>query len=222
MKYGYLGSIPDNLSGSVSSGDLGPNVVVSGTIGSGAVWGFFGPTRIIASGTVGVWDFGSGAVVAGAVGSGAIVSGNVGSGQISDSHFASGTISPFSRRLSDSYTTAEPISGGRAVCFNGSGQAIIAMASVSGRMPAFGVTPFNYDSGIVLEVYRNGMLLNTIFSTDGLSGGISGLINQLVYVGRSGNLTGWFSGRLATPESSGDVQQAVGFGVSWSGIYLTD
>ena len=37
--------------------------VNSGKIASGAVQGFFGATRHIASGTVGVFDFGSGAVI---------------------------------------------------------------------------------------------------------------------------------------------------------------
>jgi hypothetical protein len=41
---------------------------------------------------VGVWDFGSGAVVAGAVGSGAVRSGNVASGQLGTYHHASGTV----------------------------------------------------------------------------------------------------------------------------------
>lgn len=147
---------------------------------------------------------------------------DINSGSVQSGDFASGVAAPFANGLLDVYPSTEAISGGRAVGFNGSGLAIIAMASVSGRMPAIGVTPFNYASGDSVVVFRNGQLLNTALSTDGLSGGISGLVNRLVYVGRSGNLTGWFSGRLATPESSGDVQQAVGFGISWSGIYLTD
>lgn len=69
----------------ISSGAVG-----SGTIASGAVDGFFGVSRRIQSGTVGVYDFGSGAVIAGAMGSGAVVSGNMASGQLSDYHMASG------------------------------------------------------------------------------------------------------------------------------------
>lgn len=146
-----------------------------------------------------------------------VLSGDLGSGQVGTTHFASGTAA---YALGDLIQTAETISGGRAVCFNGSGFLIQAMASVSGRMPAVGILASNYLSGIQAFAQRDGMVLSTLLSTDNLSGGISGLLNQLIYVGRSGNLTGYFSGRLATPEQSGDWAQCVGVGVSWSGLYL--
>ena len=74
-----------SVGGSLSSGS-----VQSGHIASGAVQGFFGSTRNIVSGTVGVSDFGSGAVIAGTVGSGAVRSGNITSGHVSYFHLASG------------------------------------------------------------------------------------------------------------------------------------
>lgn len=64
----------------------------SGHVASGAVQGFFGATRHLASGTVGSFDLGSGAVVAGSVGSGAVLSGNVASGQVGGGHLASGVV----------------------------------------------------------------------------------------------------------------------------------
>jgi len=79
-------------SGSIASGHLasglldaisvGSGGIGSGKIASGAVPGYFGPYRGVMSGTLGLFDFGSGAVPAGAVGSGAIVSGNIASGQV--------------------------------------------------------------------------------------------------------------------------------------------
>lgn len=75
------------LAATVNSGDIG-----SGKIASGAVQGFFGATRHIASGTVGVSDLGSGAIVAGTVGSGAVVSGNIASGQIGTGHLANASV----------------------------------------------------------------------------------------------------------------------------------
>lgn len=89
----------------------GPNSTTSGTVGSGAIGGFFG-TRQIASGTVGSMDFGSGAVSSGHIasgqigrfhhasgqlagfelGSGAIVSGRVASGQIGFGHLANASV----------------------------------------------------------------------------------------------------------------------------------
>ena len=73
------------ITASILSGAVG-----SGDVASGAIQGFFGTTRNIASGTVGSFDLGSGAVVAGSVGSGAVVSGNIASGQIGTNHLGFG------------------------------------------------------------------------------------------------------------------------------------
>lgn len=82
----------DDFSWQAVSVALGSGNVQSGHIASGAVQGFFGSTRHVASGTLGVFDFGSGAVVAGTVGSGAIQSGNIASGQVGGSHYGSGSV----------------------------------------------------------------------------------------------------------------------------------
>lgn len=82
---GFIAALEQNAS--LNSGQVG-----SGFIASGSVDGFFGPSRRIQSGTIGVSDLGSGAVVAGTVGSGAIQSGNVASGSIGGNHIASGAI----------------------------------------------------------------------------------------------------------------------------------
>lgn len=87
---GFTRQVP--LSGLLISGLIG-----SGLISSGSVQGFFGNTRNIASGTVGSFDFGSGAVTAGTVGSGAVQSGNISSGVVqgffgTGRHIVSGTI----------------------------------------------------------------------------------------------------------------------------------
>lgn len=71
----------------ISSGDI-----TTTKIASGAVHGFFDSIRHVASGVLGSFDFGSGAVMFGQVGSGAIASGNLASGQIGKNHFASGSI----------------------------------------------------------------------------------------------------------------------------------
>ena len=249
----------------------GPAVLVSGSAGSGviasgAVQGFFGTTRNIASGTVGVFDFGSGAVVAGSVGSGAVVSGNVASGQIGNGHLAnaavqsgaiqSGVVFPFHMRsgtifagdgigvtiaasgititnlsgtggaagnlsgtvhnLTTIYSgggliSEEPISGVRAVAISRSGNLRIAMAAVSGRMPAVGFVIDNVASGIAAQVF-----------TDGVFSFASGLVNfsgldTTIVVGRSGHLvvtSGWFnSGGFL----SGDTLQILGYGIN-SGV----
>src|SRR3990167_5020397 len=88
----YLGYIAPQGGGGGGGDVTTSGAVGSGEIASGAVQGFFGTTRNIASGTVGVTDFGSGAVIAGTVGSGAVNSGNISSGQVSWAHLGSGTI----------------------------------------------------------------------------------------------------------------------------------
>jgi hypothetical protein len=190
--------------GSVTSGGI-----QSGMIASGAVQGFFGSTRHIASGTIGVFDFGSGAVIAGAVGSGAIVSGNVASGQISTFHFASGAgIDSAEWIATNNFSTAELISGGKAVAFNQSGQLVIAMAGVPSRMPAIGILPTNEASGNVALVYRNGRLFNTVFNFSGWTG-------QSVFVGQSGDVVA-----SGSPTNSGAVQQALGESIYGSGLMI--
>lgn len=80
-------------------------VIGSGGIQSGSVQGFFGTIRNIASGTVGVMDFGSGAVISGAIASGqigpfhlsdaSIIASHVASGAIASGNIASGSVGRF-------------------------------------------------------------------------------------------------------------------------------
>lgn len=202
----------DDFSWATAGGGLSSGNVGSGFISSGTVQGFFGTTRHIASGTVGVTDFGSGAVVVGTIGSGAVVSGNVASGQLANNHFASGATitrsvfgAPFVSGTAWSLITEEPVSGVRAVHLGPSGAIRVAMASVSGRMPAFGIVVDNVLSGIPANVYTFG----NFQLTSGLAD-YSGFLGRQLFVGRSGHLTtvsGSFnSGGLL----SGDVWQPVG------------
>jgi hypothetical protein len=192
---------------SVNSGDIG-----SGKIASGAVQGFFGTTRDIASGTVGVWDFGSGAIQSGAIASGQVGGGHVASGSLNTYNLASGTATTAALFVMQSISgtawaniTEEIISGGRVVSMSPSGNIRIAMSSVSGRMPAVGVVFDNVASGITANVYT----LGNFQFTSGM-GDYSGYVGQQVYVGRSGQIvttSGSFnSGGLL----SGDITQAIG------------
>jgi len=220
-------------------GSLTSGSVQSGHVASGSVGGFFGATRHIQSGTIGSFDLGSGAVTAGAIGSGAVVSGNIASGQIGISHFASGEttnvgdhflsvngsgllitaaqfVKPYSSGSQWSAITAEIISGTRAVKFNQSGALIVAMASVSGRMPADGVIFDNVLSGLAAQVYVHGPRFQL---TSGM-GDYSGWLGQGLIVGRSGQIVtmsgSWNSGGLL----SGDVYQMLGTPVNSGALML--
>lgn len=186
--------------GPTSSGTVSSGSVSSGAIASGAVQGFFGSTPNIASGTIGVFDLGSGAVIAGAVGSGAIVSGNVASGQISDSHFASGARVPYSKTVTNTYRTVETISGVRAVmpsslqASSGNNSSLdnqtllrICMASdlVSPAVNpagALGIVVDNVLSGDLATVYERGPVrISGIF--------VGGLAPNPIFIGTSGELS---------------------------------
>lgn len=201
------------VSGNIASGQVGgfalaSGAVASGGIASGTVQGFFGATRHVASGTVGSFDLGSGAITAGSVGSGAVVSGNIASGQIADFHFASGAmIDSATWLIEDKFISAEAISGGRAVAFNQSGAIQIAMAAVSGRMPAVGVSVGNITSGQTVTFFTRGKVFNTILN-------FSGWMNQPVYVGASGDLVA-----SGAPILSGNIQQIIGVSFAQSGLY---
>ncbi len=157
---------------SVGSGDIG-----SGKIASGAVQGFFGATRHIASGTVGVYDFGSGNI----------------------SQFAGPYVSGTLR----SVITAEPISGIRAVAIGVSGNILIAMASVATRMPAVGVVLDNVASGIQANVYTLGTFQTAsgLIDTSGYVGQILyvGRSGQAVTISGSFNSGGFLSGDIRQP-----------------------
>ena len=162
----------------VNSGDIG-----SGKIASGAVDGFFGPSRRIQSGTVGVFDFGSGAVIAGTVGSGAIQSANIASGSVSTEKIASGADLWAAQVTFFDATAAEMISGNTLapwapVLIDGSGLLRWADANQSGRFPADGIVLSGAQSGETVRVFTQGPVP--------LSGPVGGNPTFAWYVGLSG------------------------------------
>lgn len=204
MSWGYLqpnGALPTSV---VVSGG-----VASGSVASGSVHGFFGPVRNIASGTVGVFDFGSGAVVAGSVGSGAVVSGNIASGQLGSFHIASGRLTGFelgsgsivSGRIasgqlgyghlasganaftnSDLFNTVELISGFAAVCLTSGNVIALAQAGSGLCLPAIGVVKDNFVSGALATVFYAGQI-----NAPATAGALwSGQAGRPVYVGSGG------------------------------------
>jgi hypothetical protein len=195
------------LSGAIASGQigvdhLGSGAVTSGAIASGQVGQFAISSGAVSSGRLGVTgsptgtnflrdDFSWAAVsiiASGALSSGSVVSGNIASGQVGTFHFASGDIITYARNASfDQYETAEMISGVRCVGINNSGLLQIAMAAVSGRMPATGVMFANALSGTVATVIRFGDVLGPSLSIgSGLC--ISGRMGRSLWVGASGSV----------------------------------
>lgn len=189
------------LSGAVSSGE----------IASGSVQGFFGPVRNIASGTVGVFDFGSGAVIAGTVGSGAVVSGNIASGQIGSGHLASGLVNNLLWDV-EQLATVESVSGLKAVSVTSGGVVALAMAGSGLRLPVVGIVALNYVSGDTASVLRQGK----ITPTSGLDFRWSGKVGQLLYAGSGGEIV---SQSLLV---SGQAWQKLGFALSGSMLVQID
>jgi hypothetical protein len=196
------------LSGGVTSGDLGPNVVVSGNVASGALNGAIGGANdSIASGSVG--------------------STNIGSGQIQNVNLASGTIARaanyagvfFSGLWGFPLITEETISGARAVHVTQSGTLRVAMASVSGRMPAVGISFDNVLSGIPAIVYTQGAFQFTSGMND-----FSGYLGKALFVGRSGQIVAqsgnWNSGGL-NAASGQDLIQRVGLIINSGGCSIS-
>lgn len=208
---GSLGGGPFNIaSGTIGTNDIAAGTIItvniasgaaaSGEIASGAVPGYFGPTRVIQSGTIGVYDLGSGALQSG--------------------QFASGILSDSARWLQDDYyTAAEMISGVRCVGFNQSGMIQIAMASVSGRMPAIGVAISNIASGTLGLVNTYGRVHTATFSSSGFF--FSGFINNPGYVDVSGCITSLSGVSGINLPLSGYTQQIIGRITSASGLFIT-
>lgn len=230
-----FGHLADNSvqSGSIASGQLSRFHVASGSLagfelGSGAI-----VSGRIASGQVGVRHYADGSIQSGAIGSGQLASGHMdqnfitniagatNSGQVEfGAQFAGGTPSvsgatgdrlpgPEMRLI-----TAEIISGGRAVRINSSGRLEIAMASLSGRAGACGVSLGNALSGLSLQW----AMVGTIQHTSGMAD-YSGYLGRRIWVGRSGQLVtisgSWNSGSFA---STGDVWMAIGYAANSGGV----
>jgi len=104
-----------------------------------------------------------------------------------------------------SYTAAETISGStaRAVALNQSGNAIMAMAAISGRMPAVGLTVNNALSGQAVSVVTHGAFQGST---------ISGLVApSQICVEQSGAIT------TTAPATSGFFLQHLGVAANGSG-----
>lgn len=229
-------------SGAVRSGHVANRAVTSGCIDTNSVHGFFGPLSQVSSGSLGVYDFGSGAVITGAVGSGAIQSGNIASGVVGTFHVASGQLNSMNFGSGAQVRTAlvvggtpmtsgtttfipilvqitnEVVSGAVAVYSDSSGAIGVAKAATSGKWPAVGVALKNALSGTTVEWAQVG----AIQFTSGLSD-YSGYVGRRVWLGRSGQITtisgSWSSGGFA----SGDVGQPIGViansGAVWFNVF---
>lgn len=196
-------------SGNVASGQIGRYHLASGSVGSGLI-----VSGAIASGNVGFGSPDTTTFLRGDLQWTTPAGGSLTSGAVGQDKVASGLMIDDVAVLISGYNpltsgmTEEAISGVRAVTISQSGNIRIAMASVSGRMPAVGVVIDNVASGIQCNVHQF-CLFNP---TSGLVE-ISGYGSQLLYVGRSGQIvtsSGSFnSGGLL----SGDVSQPVGYAV---------
>lgn len=200
-------------SGAVQSGDVGNNAVVSGTVASGQISTFH-----LSSGSVNSGQIGNTSVVSGSIASGQIGTNHFSSGQIVQNALASGLNAAITYLPNTASQAAETISGNVAVCLvdgAGGGQARykVAMAAVSGRMPAIGIAVTNALSGGNPTVQSlgdfnmaSGMLL--------LSGTAFGGVRPMglpLYVGRSGQISVLSGATLSGGFQSGDIIQRVGF-----------
>lgn len=191
-------------SGQVGFGHLADGSVRSGTIGSGQVSTnhLTSGATVAASGSIQIFQLGSGAVNSGHVSSGAVLGQDgggaftVASGTLGKNDLSSGAIiraaqygTPFQSGTSWQLTAEEPISGVRAVLVSQSGRLLMAMASVSGRMPAIGIVVENVASGINANVYTHGAFQFSSGMTD-----FSGWLGKTVWVGRSGQVVQWSGG----------------------------
>ena len=153
----------------------------------------------------------------GLIAAGGIGSGMIGSGAIASGHLASGFATVLAGTLS--LTTEEVISGVCAVNVSQSGLLRVAMASVSGRMPAIGIVSDNVASGVVANIQRVG----TVQFTSGMAD-FSGWLGKTVWVGRSGQVVqwsgSWNSGGLNTA-SGGDFIQRLGVAVNSGSVIFT-
>lgn len=225
--HGAAGTGQHVASGTIGSFDIGSGAIISGRIASGQIGqNHIANTSIIgshiAAATINASKLGSGAVVSGTIASGQIggfhianggvLSGNVASGILHTYHLSSGATAtrsqfagPFVSGTSWTCLTEEIISGVRAVAISQSGRLRVAMAAVSGRMPAIGIVVDNVASGIQANVYTEGVFQVTSGLND-----FSGSLGLPTYVGRSGQIVqtsgSWNSGGF----SSGDVWQRVG------------
>lgn len=201
-------------SGGVQSGMLGLGCVLSGQIGSGQVGAF-----ALVSGLVGLTP---GGVASGFLADASVLSGTVASGQLTTNHFASGVPSPNSLLVTPhmsgfagSVISMEMISGVRAVQVHASGYRI-AMAAVSGRMPAHGVVVQNVLSGRPVDL----LTMGHVQLSAATSGNYSGYTGQPCFVGRSGQLVSISGSYNSGGHLSGDLGQQVGVLANSGGVLV--
>lgn len=167
----------------------------SGDVGSGAVFGAFGPDRTIASGTVGGNDMGSGAINSG--------------------HTASGSVATYARNLFfDILPAQQTLSGTLAVALSSGGSALVTAERQSGlRLPAIGITIENVVSGANCRFVRFGII--PVAHSGGFASGFPG---QWLYVGSGGllvNQSGFMGGGSSgAPTLSGSLVQRVALAMS--------
>ncbi len=214
-------------SGVVEWHNLTSGAVRSGTIASGQIG-----TLHHASGSIFWFLHGSGSVLRAHMASGvvdntkiadaSILSNHIASGQIGTYASASGTTvnraiftGPFVSGTSWTMLTEEIISGTKAVCISQSGNLRVAMASVSGRMPAIGVVVDNVASGIQANVFSHG-----VFQVTSGMANYSGRLGQTLYVGRSGNIVSMSGAFNSGGFLSGDIYQRIGTAFNSGGVVI--
>ncbi len=162
---------------------------------------------------------------------GLILSGQIASGQLSTYHEASGAFVMHAQGLapinsgalghSPAIITAEAISGVKAVQLDSSGHMRVAMAAVSGRMPACGVVYDNVASGIRANVHFAGFV-QFQNAGSGQTVDFSGALGSRVWVGMSGNLLNASGALWANGGSgawlSGSFMQPVGVVANSGGV----
>jgi len=218
-------------SGTIGSLDIGSGAIVSGRIASGQVgFGHLANGSVqsgsLASGIIGPFHISNGGVLSGNIASGqigpshhangSVQSGHIASGQIALYHLASGHApqftAPFVSGTNWSLNTEEIVSGHRAVSISQSGKLRVAMASVSGRMPAIGFVFENVASGIAANVYTAG-----VFQTTSGMANYSGYLGRQVFVGRSGHIVTTSGSFNSGGFLSGDIWQPIGIATNSGG-----
>ncbi len=209
-------------SGSIASGQIGIWHLASGQIfwfahGSGSVL-----RSHMASGIVDNTKIANASIFANHMASGSVASGNIASGQIETYALSSGTTvnraiftGPFVSGTSWTMLTEEIVSGTKAVCISQSGHLRVAMASVSGRMPAIGVVVDNVASGIQANVFSHG-----VFQTTSGMANYSGQLGQALYVGRSGHIVSMSGTFNSGGFLSGDIYQRIGTAFNSGGVVI--
>lgn len=219
---GSIGSVhlADNA---VQSGDIDANAVSSGNIASGTIGSVHladeavqsGDIAVaavssgnIASGTIGSVHLADNAVLSGDIGPNAVHSGNIASGVIGEHHLRSGfSVTQAQILIDNTWITAEPISGGRCVAFNTSGQLIQAKADDDTRLPSVGVIDANYASGVAASFIHKGRMTSPFFD-------FSGHIGGRLFVGVSGELT------YTPPQIAGQRVQKIAMASTQSGAFV--